>query len=196
MSTSMNTAPTIDIDISKHVFYTPSDSPQISNDTSFISGSLFEKIVKISPRSSVMTYNEVIGSHYLIGYFDKVDFMTSVESLRKFENIKKLIQFAALEYDWDNEGGKKIPKNIIRTVLGIIKDDKLVKQPFIAPLPTGGILLTLRLSKTEHLNIFLRDESTYNAVQIVKRDENIESREYTISHNTLLQQINMYYENN
>ncbi|MCA0388535.1 MAG: hypothetical protein LCH52_08570 [Bacteroidetes bacterium] len=192
----MSTAIALDIELSKHILYTPAASPQVSNDTSFISGSLYEEIVKVSSRNSAMSYNEVIGSQYLIGYFDKVDFINSVESLRKYDNIKKLIEFGALEHDWDNEGGKKIPKTTIRTVYNIVKSDKLIKQPFIAPLPTGGILLTLRISKTQHMNIFLRDESTYNVVEIVKRDGNIESKEYKINHNTLLQQINMYYANN
>ncbi|GAB1348301.1 hypothetical protein MASR1M107_05130 [Ignavibacteriales bacterium] len=128
----MSTATALDIELDKHLFYSPSDSPQVSNDTNFISGSLYQKIVKASPRNSTMTFNEVIGSHYLIGYFDKVNFLSGVESLRKYENIKKLIEFASLEADWDDEGGKKIPKTTIRTVYNIVKSDRLIKQPFIA----------------------------------------------------------------
>ncbi|GAB1348300.1 hypothetical protein MASR1M107_05120 [Ignavibacteriales bacterium] len=55
--------------------------------------------------------------------------------------------------------------------------------------------MTLRLSKTKHMNIFLRNEPTYNVVEIVKHDGNIESKEYKINHDILLQTINLYYAN-
>lgn len=177
------------------IYYIPEISPQQSRDNGFVSGSLFKFLGRTESIAADRPFNEVIGAHFLIGYFERTEFITSVETFRKLENLEKLVKFALLEKNWDGEGGKKIPKSIIKTVKKLITDKNLIKQPFIAPLSTGGILLTFRYSKFEYMNVFLRDSLDYSAVEVDKNNAEHVIKSYPVPCDLLHQKISQYYEN-
>ncbi|MBN8544845.1 MAG: hypothetical protein J0L60_01825 [Ignavibacteria bacterium] len=118
----------------------------------------------------------------------------NLEQRKLSKNIQKLVEFQNLKEDWDDDGALPIPQQLIFEVFDILKDAKLLKQPFLSPLATGGILLSFTSWKNNTMDVFITLERYIAIITSTKKGKK-NFKEIESDRSKIFETINFFYAN-
>lgn len=127
---------------------------------------------------------------YLRQYFND----DNLEQRKLTKNIQKLVEYQNYEANWDEEGALPIPQALIFDVFSILTDEKLLKQPFLSPLATGGILLSFTSWKNNTMDLFVTEES-YTAIITSTKKQKKNFKEIESARSKIFKLIDFFYDN-